>query len=162
MGRRLAFNATLFLAGVFGLAVGGGPSWVGTCGLYAAMGFGVGGNLPVDGSLFLEFLPSASQSLLTLLSVWWPIGQLIGSLIAWGFLTNYACDADLSSCDISAPPCCSKADNWGWRYLNITVGAIIFLMFVARFFLFHLFESPKFLLAKGRQAEAVATVHGIG
>lgn len=49
VGRRLAFNTTLFLAGVFGLAVGGGPSWVGTCGLYAAMGFGVGGNLPVDG-----------------------------------------------------------------------------------------------------------------
>ena len=49
MGRRLAFNATLFLAGVFGLAVGGGPSWIGTCGLYAAMGIGVGGNLPVDG-----------------------------------------------------------------------------------------------------------------
>lgn len=34
-------------------------------------------------------------------------------------------------------------------------------MFVARFFLFHLFESPKFLLSRGRQAEAVAVVHGI-
>ena len=47
-GRRLAFNMTLFLAGVFGLAIGGGPSWVGTCGLYAALGVGVGGNLPVE------------------------------------------------------------------------------------------------------------------
>lgn len=161
VGRRLAFNTTLFLAGVFGIAVGGGPSWVGTCGLYAALGFGVGGNLPVDGALFLEFLPSASQGLLTLLSVWWPLGQLIGSLIAWGFLSNYTCNADLDSCDVSAPPCCSKANNWGWRYLNITVGAIIFVMFLARFFFFHLFESPKYLLSKGRQAEAVATVHGI-
>ena len=35
-------------------------------------------------------------------------------------------------------------------------------MFICRFFLFHLFESPKFLLSRGRQAEAVATVHGIG
>ena len=35
------------------------------------------------------------------------------------------------------------------------------MMFVARFFFFHLFESPKFLLSRGRQAEAVATVHGI-
>ena len=49
IGRRLAFNTTLFLAGVFGLAVGGGPSWIGVCGLYAALGVGVGGNLPVDG-----------------------------------------------------------------------------------------------------------------
>ena len=96
VGRRLAFNTTLFIAGVFGLAVGGGNSWIGVCGLYAALGVGVGGNLPVDGvrpkntpkaeqtngpkALFLEFLPQASQALLTLLSVWWPVGQLIGSL----------------------------------------------------------------------------------
>lgn len=32
---------------------------------------------------------------------------------------------------------------------------------MCRFFLFHLYESPKFLLSRGRQAEAVATVHGI-
>ena len=80
IGRRLAFNATLFIAGVFGLAVGGSNSWIGTCGLYAALGVGVGGNLPVDGALFLEFLPFASGNLLTMLSVWWPIGQLIASL----------------------------------------------------------------------------------
>ena len=41
------------------------------------------------------------------------------------------------------------------------MGAIIFSMFMARFFFFHLFESPKYLLSQGRQAEAVASVHGI-
>ena len=49
----------------------------------------------------------------------------------------------------------------GWRYFNITLGVITFLMFVCRFFFFHLYESPKFLLSRGRQSEAVATVHGI-
>lgn len=34
-------------------------------------------------------------------------------------------------------------------------------MFIARFFLFHLFESPKFLLSRGRQNEAVAVVRGL-
>ncbi|KAK4634584.1 MFS siderochrome iron transporter 1 [Fulvia fulva] len=34
-------------------------------------------------------------------------------------------------------------------------------MFLCRFLLFYLFESPKFLLSRGRQAEAVAAVHGI-
>lgn len=48
--------------------------------MFAALGVGVGGNLPVDGALFLEFLPFASGNLLTMLSVWWPIGQLIASL----------------------------------------------------------------------------------
>ena len=163
IGRRFAFNATLFIAGVFGLAVAGGPSWIGTCGLYSALGVGIGGNLPVDGALFLEFIPTASQGLLTLLSVWWPLGQLISSLVAWGFLTSYKCDQDLLACG-KAPPgqaCCHKNMNMGWRYLNVTMGAITFFMFVCRFFFFHLFESPKFLLSRGRQSEAVATVHGI-
>lgn len=165
-GRRLAFNFTLFIAGVFGLSVGGGNSWVGTCGLYASLGFGVGGNLPVDGALFLEFLPMASGGLLTLLSVWWPIGQLISSLIAWGYLTHYSCPSSgpgSVSCNLTpaGEPCCTKAMNMGWRYTNITLGAITFIMFMCRFFFFHLYESPKFLLSRGRQAEAVATVHGI-
>lgn len=50
---------------------------IGACGLFAALGTGVGGNLPVDGALFLEFLPTASGRHLTLLSVWWPVGQLV-------------------------------------------------------------------------------------
>lgn len=29
VGRRLAFNMTLFLCGVFGIAVGGSPTWIG-------------------------------------------------------------------------------------------------------------------------------------
>lgn len=64
IGRRLAFNCTLFLAGVFGLASGGAPTWIGACGLYACIGLGIGGNLPVDGALFLEFLPFSSGNLL--------------------------------------------------------------------------------------------------
>ncbi|KAG6358842.1 hypothetical protein INS49_012361 [Diaporthe citri] len=34
-------------------------------------------------------------------------------------------------------------------------------MFCLRFFIFHLFESPKYLLSRGRQSEAVAVVHGL-
>lgn len=83
--------------------------------------------------------------------------------VAWGFLTNYACEPTLVSCNITAPgvACCSRDLNKGWRYLNITMGALTFSMFVCRFFFFHLYESPKYLLSRGRQAEAVATVHGI-
>lgn len=51
------------------------------CALYACLGLGVGGNLPVDGALFLEFLPFASGNLLTMLSVWWPLGQLISRYV---------------------------------------------------------------------------------
>lgn len=142
IGRRIAFNLTLLIASVFGTASAWAPSWSGVCIMYAALGFGVGGNLPVDGALFLEFLPDASSSLLTLLSVWWPIGQLCASLFAWHFIAN-------------------SPANQGWRHFVMTMGGITFAMFLIRFFLFHMFESPKYLLSRGRQAEAVAVVQGI-
>ncbi|CAI7570762.1 unnamed protein product [Penicillium manginii] len=152
LGRRVAFNTTLFLAGAFGLAAGGAPNWIGVSALYACLGLGVGGNLPVDGALFLEFLPMASGNLLTMLSVWWPIGQLISSLLAWAFIPTFSCESAEN---------CTKEQNMGWRYLVLTLGALTFCMFIARFFFFHLYESPKFLLSRGRQDEAVASVHGI-
>ncbi|KAK4082921.1 uncharacterized protein Triagg1_1811 [Trichoderma aggressivum f. europaeum] len=141
-GRRIAFNMTLLITSIFGILSAYAGSWGSVCFLYAAFGFGVGGNLPVDGALFLEFLPDASSSLLTLLSVWWPIGQLVSSLAAWFFIAQWPVEI-------------------GWRYFIMTIGIITFAMFSIRFFLFHMFESPKLLLNQGRQKEAVAVVHGI-
>ena len=85
------------------------------------------------------------------------------SLIAWGFVPNYSCESGLPACNQVADgmACCTKESNMGWRYLVLTLGAITFVMFIARFFLFHLYESPKFLLSRGRQDEAVAAVQGI-
>ena len=122
IGRRPAFNLTLFITSVFGTAVGGSHNWITVCALYASLGCGVGGNLPVDGALFLEFLPFASGNLLTLLSVWWPFGTLIGSVIAWGFIPNYSCTdgsgGSLPACNTVGPneQCCTMSSNMGWRY----------------------------------------------
>jgi MFS family permease len=80
--RRLAWNATLLLGGIFGIATGAAPNFVSFCVLISLIGFGVGGNLPVDGTMFLEFLPGTQQYLLTLLSVWWAVGQVVASLIS--------------------------------------------------------------------------------
>ncbi|KAK7754828.1 hypothetical protein SLS62_003142 [Diatrype stigma] len=142
IGRRVAFNFTLLITSVFGIWAAYAPSWGSVCFLFACLGTGVGGNLPVDGAVFLEFLPDASSSLLTLLSVWWPVGQLVSSFFAWYFITNWPIDE-------------------GWRHFVKTIGLVTLVMFLVRFFVFHLFESPKFLLTQGRQAEAVAVVHGM-
>ncbi|KAJ5109512.1 hypothetical protein N7456_006187 [Penicillium angulare] len=152
IGRRPAFNCTLLLCGAFGLAAGGGSSWVGTCALYACLGLGVGGNLPVDAAIFLECLPPNSGNILSGLATWWSVGTLIASMLAWAFIPNFSC---ASYAD------CTKANNWGWRYLVLSLGAITFCMFLCRFFLFTLYESPKFLISRGRQDEAVAAVEGI-
>jgi MFS family permease len=52
-GRRHAFNATLLLAGVFGLCAGAAPGFVALAALFACAGVGVGGNMPVDSAVFL-------------------------------------------------------------------------------------------------------------
>ena len=44
IGRRLAFNLTLFICGLFGLVAGAAPSFVSCAVLVALCGFGVGGN----------------------------------------------------------------------------------------------------------------------
>ncbi|CAK7223460.1 hypothetical protein SCUCBS95973_005187 [Sporothrix curviconia] len=147
MGRRLAFNCTLLITSVFGTLAAYSTSWGMVCALVAALGFGVGGNLPVDGALFLEFLPDASSSLLTLLSVWWPVGQLCSSLLAW--------------LQIAGSEDANVTDTAGWRRFITTIGIMTFVMFVVRFFVFRLFESPKYLLSRGRQSEAVAVIHGL-
>ncbi|KAG5351540.1 hypothetical protein C0989_006048 [Termitomyces sp. Mn162] len=153
IGRRLSFNITLFLAGVFGIAAGGAPDFITFASLEACLGFGVGGNLPVDGALYLEHIPQSYQWTLTLLSVWWAFGQLVASLIAWGFIDNFSCEATATIC--------SKSDNMGWRYTYYTFGCMTFLMFFIRFVVFDLQESPKYLVAKGRDQEAIAVLEHI-
>lgn len=49
----------------------------------------------------------------------------------------------------------------GWRYFTITMGGLTLLMWATRFFLFTIFESPKYLMGKGRDEEAVRIVHEV-
>lgn len=72
-----------------------------------------GGNLPVDGAIFIEAVPPAHQYLLTLLSVFWAIGQVVASLISWVFIARYSCDSTLIGIDGYT---CNAANNPGWRY----------------------------------------------
>ncbi|KAG5650791.1 hypothetical protein H0H81_011042 [Sphagnurus paluster] len=155
IGRKLSFNITLFLAGVFGIGAGGANNFVTFASLVACLGFGVGGNLPVDGALYLENVPKSHQWTLTLLSAWWAIGQLVASVVGWGFIGNF-------SCHIGTPAGqCLKAANMGWRYSCYTYGALTFVMFFMRFVVFDLQESPKYLIAKGRDEEALAVLQHI-
>ena len=76
-GRRWAFNLTLGLTAVWGMTAASAPSYA-ALGVFAALwSFGVGGNLPVDSAIFLEFLPASHQYLLTVLSVDWALAQLL-------------------------------------------------------------------------------------
>ena len=49
----------------------------------------------------------------------------------------------------------------GWRYNVIVLGVMTLVIFCLRYFVFHFHESPKFLLSRGREAEAIEVLHRI-
>ncbi|KAJ7695155.1 MFS general substrate transporter [Mycena rosella] len=152
-GRKWSFNVTLLIAGVFGLSAGGSPNFLTLASLLAVVGVGVGGNLPVDSAIFLDLVPASHQYLLTVMSVWWSLGQLLISLLAWPLIANFSCFTSAATC--------SKVDNMGWRYLLFILGALTLVLSFIRVFVFNLLESPRFLVGIGRDQEAVDIIHQI-
>jgi hypothetical protein len=49
----------------------------------------------------------------------------------------------------------------GWRYFIFTMGGLMLFLWGIRFFVFKLQESPKYLMGRGRDEEAVDNVHRI-
>jgi len=81
--------------------------------------------------------------------------QLSQVQIAWPLIANFSCPTT------SPPSPCPRSENQGWRYFLYTMGGFMLVLFVLRFFIFHLYESPKFLMGGGRDAEAVEVVHKV-
>ena len=151
-GRKWPFNLTLGVTGVFGLIAASSPNFA-AIGCFAALwSFGVGGNLPVDSAVFLEFLPGSHQFLLTVLSIDWAIAQVVATLVAWPLLGDLTCQQGAV---------CTRSKNMGWRYFVIVMGGISMIEFFLRFVVFTIYESPKFLMGKGRDEEAVMVVHEV-
>lgn len=169
IGRKWAFNLTCLISAGFGLGLGGCNTYTAFLVVTAFNGFGIGGNIPIDTTICLEFIPQNRRFLLALLSIFQPIGVVLTSVIAYGFIPNYSCSPNFSeanplpSCNIASPgeACCDKAHNMGWRYLMFTLGAITLGVFFLRFVVFNFQESPKFLVYRGRDEEAVKVLQHI-
>ncbi|KAI9713284.1 MAG: hypothetical protein M1828_001457 [Chrysothrix sp. TS-e1954] len=152
-GRRWAFNLTLGVTAVWGMIAASSPNFA-AIGIFAAFwSFGVGGNLPVDSAVFLEFLPGSHQFLLTVLSIDWAIAQVIATLVAWPLLGDLTCSETQATC--------TRGENMGWRYFVIVMGGISLIEFLVRFLCFTVFESPKYHMGKGNDEKAVEIVHEV-
>jgi MFS family permease len=145
IGRRTAFMYTFVITGVFCILAGFARGIVWVCLALAFMGFGFGGNLPIDGALFLECIPPSKQSMLTLLSLFWPLGGVLTSVVGWVFMPNNSC-AEMEGCTFEA--------NQGWRYVLFSLGSLTLIMCLGRY-LFPLQESPKYYIARGKYGDAV-------
>ncbi|WVR03640.1 hypothetical protein IAU60_000635 [Kwoniella sp. DSM 27419] len=166
IGRKWAFNLTCLITSVFGLLLAAPKYNYGAiCGIYFLSSLGLGGNIPIDATIALEFLPQNRRFLVSLLSMWQPIGVVVASAIAYGTAAKYRCDPTLLGCHdpklVPGAACCTVSSNMGWRYEVIILGGMTLLVFFLRFFVFNFHESPKFLLSRGREAEAIEVLHKI-
>ncbi|KAJ4383549.1 hypothetical protein N0V86_001603 [Didymella sp. IMI 355093] len=164
IGRKWAFNLTCLITSIFGLLLAAPKYNYGAiCGIYFLASLGLGGNIPIDATIALEFLPQKRRYFVALLSMWQPIGVVFASAIALGTTAKWRCEPNLDSCKAvaSGEPCCSVDSNMGWRYNIIILGAVTLVIFVLRYFVFTFHESPKFLLSRGREAEAIEVLHKI-
>jgi MFS transporter, putative metabolite:H+ symporter len=133
IGRRTGFQITIGIFAVFGLASAFAPSAVWLAVLRALTGFGLGGALPLDFSMFAEYLPRRNRGRwLVILESFWGVGTLAAAGLAW----------------ILVP-------NLGWRWLLATSAvAALFVLWVRS----RVPESPRWLVANGRGEEARAVL----
>jgi MFS family permease len=150
IGRKYAFNISLMISAVFCIVAGSAPNWE-VLGLFVCISaFGSGGNLVLDTAVFLEYLPSSKQWLVTLMASWWGVGQLVTGLFAWAFLPRYSC--------ASANDVCNWQTNPGWRYVWFASGSLVLVMAILRIVVIRLNETPKFLVGEGKDVEVVKSL----
>ncbi|CAK3786814.1 uncharacterized MFS-type transporter -like [Lecanosticta acicola] len=170
IGRKWAFNLTVLVAAIFGTALGGCNTYNQFLVITAFTGFGIGGNIPIDTTITLEFIPQNKRFMLALLSIFQPVGVVLTCAIAYGFVPTYSCKPNFSAGDQALPSCnsvaagqacCTKESNMGWRYTLYTLGGISFFVFICRFVFFRFKESPKFLVSRGHDRKAIEVLKHI-
>jgi len=135
-GRRIVFMTTVCIVVVFGIASSFSPSWYWLGGLRFCVGFGYGGNIAVDFTLYSEFLPTHGRGkMLFLLTGFWPVGQIFASLLAWYIIPRFGWQVFVAACTIPT---------------IITAFARPFIP-----------ESPRWLLVQGQTEEATKVCRDI-
>jgi putative MFS transporter len=129
IGRKPGFVLTVLVDSVFGFLSALSPSYIWLLVLRAITGFGVGGTLPVDYSIFSEYLPRRNRGrYLVLLESFWALGTIVAAALAWLIVPRV-----------------------GWRVL-LAISAVpgLIIYFIRRY----VPESPRYLLLEGREEEA--------
>ncbi|KAL2205606.1 putative MFS transporter [Sarocladium strictum] len=154
IGRRFAFNVSLFSASIFAIVAGAAPNWIALATFVALAAFFAGGNLVLDTTVFLEFLPGNKQWLVTLMACWWGLAYVIVAAFCWPIFST-------PSLTCATADGCTKDTNMGWRYVWYGNGGLVLLCSILRVTVIRLTETPKFLLTKGKDAQVVEIYQNI-
>jgi putative MFS transporter len=136
IGRRMGFQVTVLIFALFGLLSALAPSWEWLLVLRFLTGFGLGGALPLDFSLYAEFLPTENRGRnLVILESFWALGTIIAAGLAWILVPSF-----------------------GWRPLLATSAlAAVLVLWIRR----SIPESPRYLAISGKTDEAREILAGI-
>src|ERR687896_2655392 len=136
IGRRTGFQLTVLIFALFGLLSAFAPSWELLLILRFVTGFGLGGALPLDFSLYAEFLPTENRGRnLVILESFWALGTILAAGLAWIIVPAF-----------------------GWRPLLATSAvAAALVLWIRR----SIPESPRYLAISGRRDEAREILAGI-
>jgi MFS family permease len=128
-GRMYAFKSTVCISTFFALmlTVSVHPGMSGVALVF--LGFGIGGELSLGGTVFCEFCPPSKAYYLTVLAVFWGLGGTVSALVA--FITVMT----------------NTTSIYDWRYIVgssfvIEVGCLIFRFFME--------ETPAFSILSGQ------------
>ena len=128
-GRMYSFKSTVCISTFFSLLL--------TCSVHPAMcgvalvflGFGMGGELSLGGTVFCEFCPPSKSNYLTLLAFFWGLGGTVSAMIA--FITVMT----------------NTTDIYSWRYI---VGSGFVIEVFCLMFRFFMEETPAYALLVGQ------------
>ncbi|GAN00969.1 MFS general substrate transporter [Mucor ambiguus] len=154
-GRKLPYTMTLVITSIFGLLSSFTFNFATLCVTLFFLGFGVGGNMPTDGALYLEFLPKEYHYLLTFMSVFFSFGAVLASVIGYLILPKWSCP------ETTLEPCDMHTQNNGWRIMLFTVSMMTFVMLALRSLWLKLPETPKFLMSQDRHNETIIVLQDI-
>ncbi|KAI8643589.1 major facilitator superfamily domain-containing protein [Parasitella parasitica] len=154
-GRKVPYTMTLVITSIFGLLSSFTFNFATLCITLFFLGFGVGGNMPTDGALYLEFLPKEYHYLLTFMSVFFSVGAVLASIIGYLILPRWSCP------EKALEPCDMHTQNNGWRLMLFTVSMVTFVMLALRSLWLKLPETPKFLMSQNRHNETIIVLQDI-
>ncbi|XP_050730994.1 synaptic vesicle glycoprotein 2C-like isoform X2 [Eriocheir sinensis] len=143
VGRRRALLSALFINALFGIMTAFMPTYGNFMTTRLCSGIGIGGGIPIVFAYYCEFVTQAERGRqLSWLLVFWAIGGVFTALMAWIIIPRTGITVVLDE----------ELHFSSWRIFLVVCSLPSFAAVIG---LYHMPESPRFLLEKGREVEAM-------